>query len=217
MKRLVIAIACTLSLAACTGPAPTPTPTPSQTPPSASPTATVTVTATPTPSVTPSPAPALAAWPWGIDELATIKLGETFKAIAKSTGDAVTPCPNNDDAYFAVGNDWLLAVRGQGKDIMNEGGYIAQTATALALLPKGSVTGPVGPVGPVGLQLGSTEDAVVAAMPDATATAVDGATLYVTTMPDGSTLSVEVTDGLVSRIVVSKGALSTTPYDPLCN
>lgn len=218
MKRALIAAALgSLMLTGCTDPAPTPSP--SET--ASSPTPTVTVTSTPNESptaqpTTPAPAATLTDWPWDIAQLEAIAVGDTFKAIAASTGEALTPCPTSDDAFVAVGDDWALAMRGQGKDILDEGGYIAQTATSLALVPLGALSGPVGPTGPLGLQLGSSQADVASAWPDATVTEAAGATLYSAELPDGAALTIEVTDGLVSRIAVSEEPVAAGDYSPIC-
>ena len=214
MKRIVVLASLCLLVAGCTGPDPSPSATTGEPSASATPTVTVTATATPTPSESPSPLPTLEAWPWDIAELKGIAIGDTFKAIAATTGDAVNPCQASDDAFFATGDGWVLGVRGQGKDILEEGGYIAQTATALALVATGS--GLTGPVGPLGLQLGASESTVADAMPDADVSEVSGVTLYTQTMPDDTVLTVEVTDGSVTRIAVSTAPLTDGGYQPVC-
>ncbi len=164
------------------------------------------------------------AFPFGIAELTGVGLGDSFADISAATGEGISPCTGTNAASFAVGGDWLLAATGDGTSLINEGAYVKQPSTALTLMPTVPTSGPIGPRGPYGVRLGDTEQVAsdaLAGSPPLFATYVRGGatiavTLYSETLDDGSTLTLELTDGVVTRITVADKAPRGNSYAPPC-
>ncbi len=186
LRAALAALAITLAVTSC-APADTPTPT-SPTPAATTPAATATETA-PVPSATattPAPtatetveAPTAPSAKFADDVAFTlkgfggIKPGDTFGDFAAASGWQHDGCcaPGNNffvspspDAHWKL---WTPLVVPDGKAANGDESDWPIKYFSLELSPLHRGDGPTGPVGPAGLRLGSPQNAVVEAFPDA--------------------------------------------------